>query len=732
MDHRRVPLDLDLPDVHGTLARRQRRRAHRPPVLRARRRARGRPRAAAPGQRDRPEPARAAGSTCAAGRLRAEKTDLAVRRHAPARARPCAASSTLAGPVDLARARPPRAAPAASGSAGTRAYEGRPAGGGLAAPDRRAGWRARRASSTASPCPATRATVSWKRGPPAPARPLALGALGGTRPRDPGPAARGPARCALDADGGGHGRGGAEPPGLRRRRRRPGRRAPPAASRCAGRAGAARAQRPRRLDLRRARRRAHAARGPLRTGAPRTGGSRCGRRTCARQPRGRAVRPHRARRARRPARWTPRARTSPPPTSSCVRVRRALGAADAQPAGLAGAGAFHGRWRGTLRAASSRDASPGQDVGYLGVSWGRAEWAGSLSTPEVLRRTRWSCAGRRRSCGSTGGRRTGVYGEDDALDVRLRLARWPAADLARALRLGPAAAGAPLGRGPAARAAQRARWARLRSPPRAAATTACPSRTCSWPWRADGATAPAAARAGRAWAAARVSFHGTAPTTASTTRRPTLADVERPALRLRLAGGPAAGAGACAAALLLQGTLERPRLQARSRSPRLFLGDEGVGALEATLQRGGDGARGGRRPPAARRAWTWQLGRQRGRGRALRAAPAPQRARDQPRSVPARALSRRCPRRVPPGGQRRGRRSPGRCSARARWRCARRLAWTWSCCSRTIPVRNAGPIALTLRDGRLELRSLHLARRRHRPGGARAARRPPGRRARWR
>ena len=41
--------------------------------------------------------------------------------------------------------------------------------------------------------------------------------------------------------------------------------------------------------------------------------------------------------------------------------------------------------------------------------------------------------------------------------------------------------------------------------------------------------------------------------------------------------------------MLLQGTLARPRLAATLRSPRLFLGDEGLGALEARLTGTGDG-----------------------------------------------------------------------------------------------------------------------------------------------
>ncbi|MCH7809924.1 MAG: hypothetical protein IH863_05020, partial [Chloroflexi bacterium] len=41
--------------------------------------------------------------------------------------------------------------------------------------------------------------------------------------------------------------------------------------------------------------------------------------------------------------------------------------------------------------------------------------------------------------------------------------------------------------------------------------------------------------------------------------------------------------------LVLQGTLSRPRVRATLSSPRLFLGDEGIGALEANLVGAGDG-----------------------------------------------------------------------------------------------------------------------------------------------
>jgi translocation and assembly module TamB len=48
-------------------------------------------------------------------------------------------------------------------------------------------------------------------------------------------------------------------------------------------------------------------------------------------------------------------------------------------------------------------------------------------------------------------------------------------------------------------------------------------------------------------------------------------------------------AGRLTGELLLEGTLDRPRVQGRLTSPRLFFGDEGIGALDASLAGLGDG-----------------------------------------------------------------------------------------------------------------------------------------------
>ena len=63
-----------------------------------------------------------------------------------------------------------------------------------------------------------------------------------------------------------------------------------------------------------------------------------------------------------------------------TRVRRALGNPEAQAAGFTGAGAFRGLWRGTLDWPIFEGRFEGENVGYGGVDWGRAEWSGLLDT----------------------------------------------------------------------------------------------------------------------------------------------------------------------------------------------------------------------------------------------------------------------------------------------------------------------------------------------------------------
>ena len=67
-----------------------------------------------------------------------------------------------------------------------------------------------------------------------------------------------------------------------------------------------------------------------------------------------------------------------------VRVRQALRVPGVEPGGWSGSGAFQGNWRGSLAEPIFQGRFSGQQVGFLGVLWGRAEWTGAVE-PERLR-----------------------------------------------------------------------------------------------------------------------------------------------------------------------------------------------------------------------------------------------------------------------------------------------------------------------------------------------------------
>ncbi|HEY7516017.1 MAG TPA: hypothetical protein VIC87_16125, partial [Vicinamibacteria bacterium] len=115
-----------------------------------------------------------------------------------------------------------------------------------------------------------------------------------------------------------------------------------------------------------------------------------------------------------------------------TRLRRAIGNAEAQKAGFSGEGSFQGRWRGTLDVPVFEGRSSGRNVGYRGVDWGRAEWVGSADPVEVRSH---SLVVRRGGAEMwlDGRMQTGYFGQEDAMDVKLRLKEWPAADLVKAM-----------------------------------------------------------------------------------------------------------------------------------------------------------------------------------------------------------------------------------------------------------------------------------------------------------
>jgi hypothetical protein len=269
-----------------------------------------------------------------------------------------------------------------------------------------------------------------------------------------------------------------------------------------------------------------------------------------------------------------------------VRVRRALGNPEAEGAGFSGEGSFRGRWKGTLRAPLFEGRFSGRDVGYRGVVWGRAEWVGETD-PESVRSH--SLVVRRAESelwldGLTG---IGDYGTEDALDVKVRLTEWPAADFIKAFAWKLDAEAAISGE-----AALTGRRSALSG---SAHLTATQGRVFGVPFSDLDLTArlkPAVVAVSRATARVgggdlrlrgSVSDDGLYDGILEANGVPaeTLLTAYAPESPL---GGKLSGR------LTLLGPLARPRMRGEISSPRLFLGDEGLGALEAKVSATGDGA----------------------------------------------------------------------------------------------------------------------------------------------
>jgi translocation and assembly module TamB len=269
-----------------------------------------------------------------------------------------------------------------------------------------------------------------------------------------------------------------------------------------------------------------------------------------------------------------------------VRVRRALGRSDAVPVGITGAGgSFSGRWRGRLQAPVYQGRFTGQEVTFLGVPWGRVEWAGSTDPDEVQYR---SLVARR---GTTelwldGRMQTGVYGEHDDIDVRVRLRDWPARDLVTALQWdlemdGPVTGDATV-------------QGRRSSPRGQAHLRSASGRYYGVPYEdlearsrfRDGLTQVSGGRA--RVGDGRVSFEGTLTEDGIYDGQARVDGLEAGALAGQVPATLRPG-GRLSAHAVLQGTLSHPRVAAHVSSSRLFVGEEGLGALDLRLAGTGDG-----------------------------------------------------------------------------------------------------------------------------------------------
>ena len=266
-------------------------------------------------------------------------------------------------------------------------------------------------------------------------------------------------------------------------------------------------------------------------------------------------------------------------------MRRALGNAEAQPLGVTGTGLFRGRWRGTLGAPVFEGRFSGRDLGYAGVDWGRAEWSGSADAGAVRSHSLVLSRGGA-ELWLDGLVETGFFGAEDALDARVRLSGWPAEDIVKAMSWDLAVRGPLTG--------EVTLKGRRSSPLGSAVVSAANGRYYGIPfdgariateWRGNvTAVTDGSAELG----GGHLSFGGSLTDEGVYDGTAEVQDVDAEAL---LPPAPPAlrVGGRLQGRVTLQGTLARPRLRASLRSDRLFVGDEGLGALDASFTGSGDG-----------------------------------------------------------------------------------------------------------------------------------------------
>jgi hypothetical protein len=267
-----------------------------------------------------------------------------------------------------------------------------------------------------------------------------------------------------------------------------------------------------------------------------------------------------------------------------MRVRRALGNAHALLSGFSGAGRFVGRCRGTLGMPSFTGRFSGQDVGYLGVQWGGVEWAGTAD-PLVVHSHSLRVQRGHGEIWLDGETATGEYAEGDAMSFRARLAEWPAEDFVRAFHWDTRISGPTTGE--VAISGRRSRpVGHLHARLTAGAYYGVPFRDLVLTSRLDGRTATidASARVGDG----SVQLNGTLTDDETldgtvTVQKSDLADVGL---------SPFAGAtwsGRVSGSATLQGTLAHPRLTASFSSPGLGLGGASLGTTTLRFKADGDG-----------------------------------------------------------------------------------------------------------------------------------------------
>jgi hypothetical protein len=270
-----------------------------------------------------------------------------------------------------------------------------------------------------------------------------------------------------------------------------------------------------------------------------------------------------------------------------TRVRRALGNAEAHSTGFAGSGSFRGKWVGTTQLPIFQGRFTGPDVRYSGIDWGRATWVGTFDTGAAAVDSR--SLELRKEDGElrwTGLSEVGWYGVRDGIEGELRLSRWPVADVVSFMEWKADLTGVLTGRARArGRRSDPAGDARVTVGEGRYFGVAFDEAEVEARWgdgRAEVTSGELAVGGGRTTFTGSLDDNGIYDGTAVVEEVDIGVLLPRPTPE-------AAFAGRVSGRLMLEGTLTRPRLRARFSSPRLFLGDEGIGALDATLVGSGDG-----------------------------------------------------------------------------------------------------------------------------------------------
>jgi translocation and assembly module TamB len=268
-----------------------------------------------------------------------------------------------------------------------------------------------------------------------------------------------------------------------------------------------------------------------------------------------------------------------------LRIRRALGNARAEPFAVAGTATFDGHWRGTVTAPIYDGRLKGAELKYANVDWGRGEWVGRARADEI------ECHSLvLRKAGSElwvdGTVQPGDYGQQDAVAVRVRLGQWPAEDLVRAFEWDARWTGPISGTADIA--------GRRSAPQGSLAITGSTGRYFGVGYetlRIDALLRGDHLEATRGEAKVgdgRIQFTGTRTDAGDYDGELQAFAVEIEGLLPPLRPGVRWG-GHVSGRARLQGTLEKPTLEATLTAPRVFLNDEGMGALSLQANGGGDG-----------------------------------------------------------------------------------------------------------------------------------------------